>query len=63
MIHLANDPNANRMSLRPVQGESQRAESTEQRARSRHAWPFLSRHAGRPGPQESQKPVAHDSGS
>ena len=62
MIQLANDPNANRASYRPVQSEG-KAALGHQRARSGHAWPFLSRQTHRPSQQDNPKPVANDSGS
>ena len=63
MIQLANDPNASRASFRPVQSEAKDPNFGAQRARSGHAWPFLSRYAVRPAQQENQKPAASDSGS
>jgi hypothetical protein len=64
MIQLANDPNASR-SFRPGPGEAEGKESTfeTKRGRTGHAWPFLSRDAGRPARQESEKPNARESGS
>ena len=63
MIQLANDPNASRASYRPAQSEAKDPNFGPQRARSGHAWPFLSRYAARPAQQENQKPAASDSGS
>ena len=63
MIQLANDPKASRMSYRPVQSEGKEAAPANQRGRSGHAWPFLSRQAYRPAQQDNQKPAANDSGS
>jgi hypothetical protein len=64
MIQLANDPNASRANYRPTEGEAKALAVSSQRGRSGHAWPFLSRHAGRPvQQQDSQKPTANDSGS
>lgn len=69
MIQLANDPTASRTTYRP-QGEppakaqpmeSQPMES--QRARSGHAWPFLSRQPIRASRPEGQKPTSSDCGS
>ena len=62
MIHLANDPNASRMGYRPGQNESQGRSFEHPRSRGGHAWPFLSRHAGRPVPQDASK-NSGDSGS
>jgi hypothetical protein len=64
MIQLANDPNASR-SFRPGPGEGVSKESTfdPKRARTGHAWPFLSRYAARPPRQDSDKPNARESGS
>ena len=62
MIHLANDPNASRMGYRPGQNESQGRDFAHPRSRGGHAWPFLSRHAGRPAPQDASKNPG-DSGS
>lgn len=61
MIQLANDPKASRTAHRPAQSESQGPGG--QRNRGGHAWPFLSRQPTRPLRQDSQKPVASDSGS
>ncbi len=63
MIQLANDPNASRSGFRPAPSDGKGSASDGQRGRSGHAWPFLSRHAARPVQQDSQKPVANDSGS
>ena len=64
MIHLANDPNASRMAYRPAAGESKGLRLDRQRSRGGHAWPFLSRPAGRPAPQnDPSKNPGSDSGS
>ena len=63
MIQLANDPNANRNGQRPGQNDGKPSNFGLQRSRSGHAWPFLSRYAARPVPQQDQKPTASDSGS
>jgi hypothetical protein len=63
MIQLANDPNASRMSHRPAQNDGKASSFAAQRGRSGHAWPFLSRYAGRPAQQDNQKPTANASGS
>ena len=61
MIHLANDPNASRMGHRPAQTDNQGRSLEHPRSRGGHAWPFPSRHAGRPVPQGASKPPARDS--
>ncbi len=63
MIQLANDPNASRVSFRADQSDGKLSALANQKGRSGHGWPFLSRHAGRPVQQDSQKPTANDSGS
>ncbi len=61
MIHLANDPNASRMGSRSAQTESKGRGFDHPRSRGGHAWPFLSRHAGRPVPQHASKSSSSDS--
>jgi hypothetical protein len=61
MIHLANDPNAIRTGHRPAQHESQGRSFDHQRSRGGHAWPFLSRHAGRPVPQNTSSSPGSES--
>ena len=63
MIHLANDPNASRMGLRPSQAENQGRSFDHARSRGGHAWPFLSRHSGRPAPQTASKTPSSHGGS
>ena len=65
MIQLANDPNANRASYRPAPGEEEARGQAfgTQRARTGHAWPFLSRQAVRPARQDSPKPASESHGS
>lgn len=64
MIHLANDPNAGRMTLRPAQNDSKSRSFDPNRSRGGRAWPFLSRYAGRPASQEAPKSsTSSDSGS
>jgi len=65
MIHLANDPNASRSSPRAADsGEAKEQQGEGRRARSGHAWPFLSRMEARPSRDENtHKPAARDSGS
>lgn len=55
MIQLANDPNASRMGTRPTQSETQGRTAEHPRSRGAHAWPFLSRHAGRPAPATASR--------
>jgi hypothetical protein len=54
MIQLANDPNASRMGSRPAQSESKGRGPEHARSRSGHAWPFISRHSGRPAPSAAR---------
>ena len=61
MIEIANDPNASRMSYHPAQNGGKVPAFSVQRGRSGHVWPFLSRYAARPAPQDHQKPTANDS--
>ncbi len=64
MIQLATDPTASRNGFRPAQADDGKdARELGARARSGHAWPFLSRSTARPVRQDSQKPTASDSGS
>jgi hypothetical protein len=63
MIHLANDPNASRMGMRPGPNESKGRSFDHPRTRGGHAWPFLSRHAGRPVPPNPSRNTSSDSGS
>jgi len=64
MIQLANDPNASRSAFRPAgRGEPKANGSDALRSRNGHAWPFLSRHEGRPIQQDNRKPAANDDGS
>lgn len=63
MIQLANDPNASRTSDRPGQNDGKASDFSNQRSRSGHAWPFLSRYAARPAQQDNRKPTANHSGS
>jgi hypothetical protein len=63
MIHLANDPNASRMGHRPQQSDSKGRGFEHPRSRGGHAWPFLSRYAGHPAPQNGSKSASNDSGS
>ena len=63
MIQLANDPNASRSFARAAANDG-KADADPRKARSAHAWPFLSQYAARPARQEnSDKPAANDSGS
>lgn len=64
MIQLANDPKAARFFPRAAANDGRPEGHDARRARSGHAWPFLSQHAARPARQEnSDKPAANDSGS
>lgn len=61
MIQLANDPNASRMGMRPASSEAKGRGYEHARNRGAHAWPFLSRQAGRPAPQAGSKTISDDS--
>ncbi|NPC58205.1 hypothetical protein [Caenimonas soli] len=63
MIQLANDPNASKTSYRPEHSEAKGSDFSAKRGRTGHAWPFLSKYAERPAPQDTQKPAASNSGS
>jgi hypothetical protein len=63
MIQLANDPKASRASYRSEHSEAKGSDFSAKRARTGHAWPFLSRYAAKPAQQDNQKPAASDSGS
>ena len=63
MIQLANDPIASRMGLRPAQSAGKDRSFEHLRSCGGHAWPFLSRHSGRPAPQNGCKNPGSDSGS
>ena len=65
MIQLANDPNASRpFSRAATSGDAKDAAPEGNRARSGHAWPFLSRMESRePRGEKSHKPAAKDNGS
>lgn len=62
MIQLANDPNASRAQFRPSAADGKDHGFAPQR-RSSHAWPFISRHAGRPTSPNNAKSPSSDSGS
>jgi hypothetical protein len=62
MIQLANDPHASRMGFRPAPNEA-KGFGSDKRIRGGHAWPFISRHAGRPTQPATPKNSAPDSGS
>jgi hypothetical protein len=63
MIQLATDPNASRPSWRPAAAEAKDG-TVARRARSGHAWPFISRHGERaPAPQETKGHQRSESGS
>ena len=61
MIHLANDPNAGRAGYQPAQNENKGRSIDHPRSRGGHAWPFLSRYAGRPAPQNASRTSDTDS--
>jgi hypothetical protein len=64
MIQLANDPHASRSFPRAAANDGKAELQDGRKARTGHAWPFLSRYAARPMRQEtSNKPAANDSGS
>jgi hypothetical protein len=63
MIQLATDPNASRLNWRPAADDGKET-SVVRRARSGHAWPFISRHAERAAvPQETKRTPNSESGS
>ena len=61
MIQLANDPNASRMGSRPAQADNKGRSLEHPRGRAGHAWPFLSRHAGRAVPPATARSTSSDS--
>ena len=61
MIHLANDPNAGRPGYQPAQSESKGGSIDHPRSRGGHAWPFPSRYAVRPAPQNTTQSIDTDS--
>jgi hypothetical protein len=66
MIHLANDPNASRISWRPSAATGEKAAPGAQplrRARAGHSWPFLSPHANRADRPAGARNPSNDSGS
>lgn len=64
MIQLATDPNASRSPWRPATAEAREHPLAARRARSGHAWPFISRHGERaPAPQETKPTPSSESGS
>lgn len=64
MIQLATDPNASRLNWRPAAAEARDNPAAARRARSGHAWPFISRHAERAGnPQDHKRTPSNDNGS
>lgn len=62
MIHLANDPNASRLSWRP-KAQGDKAAEAPRRGRPGHAWPFLSPQVRRPDRAIASKTSPQDSGS
>ncbi len=63
MIQLANDPNASRNGWRPAAQDGKPAALDARRSRPGHAWPFLSRYAARPAPQDGPRNPSNESGS
>ncbi len=63
MIQLATDPEASRSNWRPQVGDSKGEQAHPTRKRSGHAWPFISRQAERPVPQERKHAPGCDTGS
>ncbi|MES2937109.1 MAG: hypothetical protein V4864_05480 [Pseudomonadota bacterium] len=64
MIHLASDPTASRMNWQPTSAEEDKGQSAQaRRARSGHAWPFISRHTDKPNGQEQARQPASQHGS
>ncbi|MEJ6021169.1 hypothetical protein [Ramlibacter sp. PS4R-6] len=60
MIQLANDPNASRSFPRAAANDG-KPDGDGRRARSAHAWPFLSPYSARPARQDNpDKPAAND---
>jgi hypothetical protein len=55
MIHLANDPDATRHGWRASQEAAKGCSFEYPRSRGRHAWPFPSRYADRPAPENASK--------
>jgi hypothetical protein len=62
MIQLATDPNASRLNWRPAAADG-KDQPEARRARSGHAWPFISRHGERPAEQETKRTSSTESGS
>jgi hypothetical protein len=63
MIQLATDPNASRLNWRPAAADGKENPLDARRARSGHAWPFISRHAERPATQENKRTPSTENGS
>ena len=61
MIHLANDPNAGRAGYQPAPSDSKGRSTDHPRSRGSHAWPFPSRYALRPAPQNAARTLETDS--
>jgi hypothetical protein len=62
MIQLASDPNASRMNWRTAPSDEKQGASQATR-RSGHAWPFISRYAGKPAAGEQPKKPSSEHGS
>ena len=63
MIQLASDPNASRMNWRPAQSEEKQNSLQTPRGRPGHAWPFISRYAGKPAAGDQAKKPSSEHGS
>jgi hypothetical protein len=64
MIQLASDPTASRMDWRPSTADEKGNSFEPRRQRAGHAWPFISRYAGKPAGQEQPRtPARSDHGS
>jgi hypothetical protein len=63
MIQLASDPTASRMNWRTAQAEGKGEALQAGKVRSRHAWPFISRHADKPAAQQQARKPSSEHGS
>ncbi|MBA2676244.1 hypothetical protein [Ramlibacter sp.] len=62
MIHLASDPTS-RMNWQAPSAEDKGQSLQARRARSGHAWPFISRRTDKPSGQEQTRQPASQHGS
>ena len=62
MIQLATDPNASRLNWQPAAADG-KEQAESKRARSGHAWPFLSRHGEQSTQADTQRTASPASGS